>query len=296
MRLCGTTSVKVACACGPRDVTVGCGQHFVCAACRWKRFKRQRARIMRAMDRVVLGDGREMGPRELVVLATCTVRHSGDVDEDWKALMSGWRRFYRAIHKRGWAPRAYVGVIEVTPGRDGLGHVHLHVALVWPRIPWSEIHIMWRRACPQSTHIHLKAAKSGAHGAGKYVAKYVTKGCDGAGFSPLLRARVLAASYGRRQLVSSVGFFVESAAKCCRFCKSTIVNVKSFADFLGCTENQAIRFLQGDTSGGTLDDGEYVITLEVTGGARHGPRPQSQGTIHEAQQAPQAPQARKDAP
>jgi hypothetical protein len=284
VRLCEQAPVTVVCQCGTVDVPVGCGQHFVCRQCRRKRWIRERGRIMRGFERVELADD------ELVVLGTFTQRHSGDVNADWDALAAGWRAWYKALHRRGWAPRVYVGAWEVTPGWDDQGHVHLHVAMVMRYLPWgpstrrpgetTDLRTLWIAACPTSSHINLRAATAGKFGAGKYLAKYMTKGVDTRGFSPLLRARVLAASYQRRQIVSSVGFFAEKEPWCCRTCKAQFANLNVLADCLGIPRSWVPAFLRGDVSAGVIDDEPYVWNIDLRGG-RHGPRAQEKWSIQE---------------
>jgi hypothetical protein len=206
---CGRKAVVTACGCGQGSVSIGCGQHLVCAACRAKRWRRYGRRIRGGLEAVPLARG------ERFVLATLTVRHSGDLEADWSHVMDGWRRFYLRLTRRGIAPRRYVGVVEVTPGRDGLGHVHLHVVLVWPWVDWSMASRLWRDACPQSTRVSF-VASANARRAAKYVAKYVSKGVDMSDWTPNQRARVLAASYGRRWLFSSRRFWVREECGCKR--------------------------------------------------------------------------------
>jgi hypothetical protein len=293
--LCETSSVDLVCQCGPRSVAVGCGQHYVCCRCRRKRWTKVSRRIRLGFERV------ELQPDELVVLSTHTLAHSGDVEADWTELMRGWRRYYKALKKRGWAPRVYVGVVEVTPGRDGLGHVHLHVAYVQTGfVAWgpskrfsgprerrgpmpTDLHTLWRQSCPTSSHLNLALAYGGKYGAGKYVAKYMSKGVDTRDFTPQLRAGVLAASYQRRQIVSSVGFFGEDPPCACPTCKAEFANLNHLAAALGILPRWVPGFLRGERTYGAIDEFDYVWKIDFTGGTRDGPPPKQERTVYQAQ-------------
>lgn len=169
---------------------------------------------------------RQRGRR--VVLLTLSVRHSGDIEADHGALKAGWRALYKAMHRRGWGRFPYVGVVEVTPGRDGRGHVHAHVVAIWPWRDWSVVAKLWRRACPESTRISLVAAKS-PRGACRYVSKYISKGMQGSEFTPELRARVVAGMYGARWVFTSWRFwqpFEPCCPTCCTRVQLVVVHVR----------------------------------------------------------------------
>ena len=139
------------------------------------------------------------------------------------------------------------------------GHLHLHVATVWWFRDWNRVHELWTRACPSSRGIDIRdhkkwysaAGKSGvevhagddgkrtasslragalpapktqARFAARYVAKYITKGADGAGYTPVLRADVCAAFYNRHSFHASTGFWPEPN-RCCRKCHVRIRRV-----------------------------------------------------------------------
>jgi hypothetical protein len=145
------------------------------------------------------------------------------------------------------------------------GHLHLHVAVVWWRREWDRVSELWRAACPSSRGIDIRelesskasyqpasdlqvapyvakyepgqasavrpvrrstlnAAKSAAH----YIAKYITKGADGRGYTPMLRADVCAAFYNRHSFVTSSEFWMPEN-KCCRKCEARIRRVQTIA-------------------------------------------------------------------
>jgi hypothetical protein len=150
------------------------------------------------------------------VLVTLTVRHSGDIAADRKALADGWRRFYKAYNRR-FGAFPYVGTYELTAGTDGLGHIHIHIVALWPYRDWSLLSSLWRAGCPESSHINFKAGENLTRAA-HYLSKYISKGVQTDDFSPELRARVLAGTYGTRWLMTSVRFWVpfEPVCPCCK--------------------------------------------------------------------------------
>lgn len=209
---CSRAGVVVKCGCpGRRAVRYyTCRQHLLCSACRKSRSRRMRARIWAGLDAAF-----QRERRLKVVLVTITVRHSGCVETDRKNLAAGWRRFYKAYWRR-FRGFAYVGTHEVTAGWDGFGHPHAHIVALWPWRDWGELRQMWLRACPQSEQIHFRASRTVKHAA-RYVSKYVSKGVQTDDFSPELRARVLAGTYGTRWVFSSVRFWApfEPLCPCC---------------------------------------------------------------------------------
>ena len=154
MARCSTAGVLVACACpGQRPVWYGCRQHWTCAVCRRQRTRRLRARLRKGIE----ARWSEARASELpgwrtqhrLVLMTISARHTGDLDADRRTISDGWRRFYKSMHEK-YGRHHYSWVWEVTPGEDGLGHVHAHVAVIWPFIDWSDVRARWDVACPES--------------------------------------------------------------------------------------------------------------------------------------------------
>src|SRR5436853_3666235 len=89
-----------------------------------------------------------------IVLLMLSQEHSGDLAKDQQALAEGWRKLYKRMNEDdGWFP--YVGVWEVTSGRDGLGHVHMHIACVWRYRDWKRVRAQWERACPSSQYLDI---------------------------------------------------------------------------------------------------------------------------------------------
>lgn len=218
---CGSVSVPARCLCpGTRWLPRTCRQHVLCEVCCQRRARRYGRRIREGLESAIRERCQRLGAhgaaRWRTVLLTLSVRHTGDIEADHRALMDGWRGLYKAMHRRGWGKFPYVGTIEVTPGRDGLGHVHAHIVAVWPWRDWSAVARMWRAACPQSTRINIRQAYN-TRGAAKYVSKYVSKGVYVDEFTPYLRANVAAGMYQARWVFSSVRFWVPFVP-CCQAC------------------------------------------------------------------------------
>jgi len=208
---CSTSGTRVKCGCkGWRGVHPRtCRQHLMCAACARARSRRLGMRVRAGLESAMAG----RSDADRLVLLTLTVRHSGDLARDREALAGGWRRFYQRLHRRGWGKFPYVGVWEVTTGADGLGHLHMHVAVVWPWRDWSVCRRLWLDSCPESERITFVAGRrdgqrSTAKSVAKYLGKYITKGVNTVDFSPELRSRVIAASYNVRWIFTSRRFWI----------------------------------------------------------------------------------------
>lgn len=224
---CSVRGCRTKCGCkGWRGIQLyTCRQHLLCAACRASRARRVGARIRSALDAVIAR--RRRGER--IVLLTLTLRHTGDLKADRAALADGWRRFYKALHRR-WGRFPYVGVWEVTPGEDGLGHIHAHVAALWPWRDWGLCRELWTAACPSSTRITFVARRrdgreSDPKSVSKYLGKYLSKGLQADGFTPQLNARVVAGTYNTRWLFASRGLW-QPFQPCCRACGEPIVQAQ----------------------------------------------------------------------
>jgi len=222
---CSTRGTRVKCGCkGWRGVRAHtCRQHLMCAVCMQTRARRLGMRIRAGLEAAMAG----RPDTDRLVLMTLTLRHSGDVAADREHLAAGWRRFYKALHRRGWGRFAYVGVWEVTPGADGLGHVHMHVAAVWPWRDWSVCRQLWLDACPESERISFVAARrdgkrSDPKSVSRYLGKYLSKGMQTGDFTPALRAGMLAASYNTRWVFTSRRFWL-TFTPCCQRCGERVI-------------------------------------------------------------------------
>ncbi len=238
---CARAGVEVKCGCpGKRDVRwYTCRQHLMCERCQRARSKRMGARIRAGLEQAWEGAPRN----SMVVLVTLTLAHSGDVAADRAALALGWRRFYKRMFRFGYEKFPYVGVWECTPGLDGKGHVHMHIAAVWQYRDWGLLSDLWRDSCPTSTRINFIASHT-VRSAAKYVSKYMSKGVQTSEFTPALRARVLHASYNTRQVFSSVRFW-KFFEPCCQACNSKVVR----ATFRWITRGAPPAFIVADWTG-----------------------------------------------
>jgi hypothetical protein len=208
---CGVRGAPTHCGCRGRKVAwFTCRAHLLCRDCRKSRARQLRPRVWAALDRM-----HAAAPREMLVMMTITLRHSGDVGADRRELMLAWKRFRKAYGKR-WGAFPFVGTHEITPGTDGAGHPHAHVVCRWPWRDWSEVREMWLRASPQSERVDFKASKNPKNAA-RYVSKYATKGVQTDDFTPELRAFVIAGTYNTRWLFSSRNAWVPFVP-CCKAC------------------------------------------------------------------------------
>lgn len=238
---CGKRTRTIACGCGPREVKVGCDQVQLCPTCRKKHWRRWRRKITRCMDaHVRAARGRwhseqrgrvarhgSMMPG--VYLITFTVPHSGSIAEDREALAKGWRRLSKVATAQGWWG-AYALAYEVTPGKDGKGHVHIHLAAISSWIPYEELHVAWRAACPGSEILDVSAPRSTRRAnAADYLAKYVTKGVEPTVFTGQKAGELLCAFRGKRKVTASRGFWTPERERE-RRCKACGCEHRSLGD------------------------------------------------------------------
>lgn len=229
---CATEGLPIACKCGPVGAKKTCRQWWLCRDCRAKRSPSLCADIRRGLDaaleREVTAWGRRggVGTKPQIVLLTLTQKHSGNLSADQSALALGWRKLYKRMNE-DYAKFPYVAVWEVTRGRDGLGHVHMHIAVVWAYRKWSRVRKQWERACPSSQYITFvkkrrdketgREKASSPASVANYLGKYLSKGVDVNAFDGTLRAETSAAFYNQRSVFTSLHFW-QSRVKCCRKC------------------------------------------------------------------------------
>jgi len=153
-------------------------------------------------------------------LLTISLRTTGDPVRDRRELGASWRRFYQAMH-RWLGAHAYAGVYEVTPGSQGLGHVHMHVAVVWPRfVAYGRVRKLWLAAARgDSSRIDISTRGGDAERAAGYLAKYLSKGSEA--LTDELAGRVVAAFYGVRAVTASRRFWVPRCG--CARCGQPVV-------------------------------------------------------------------------
>jgi len=221
---CGKRGRSVRCGCGTREVPVGCDQVQLCIRCSKVHWRRWRRRIAHAMDghlRAARGEWSKHRRGKLpgIYLITLTIPHSGSIITDREALGAAWRHLTKIATARQWWG-AYALTYEVTPGTDGRGHVHAHVAAVSSWIPYEELHVEWRRVSGAMI-LDVSAPRSTRHGcAADYLAKYVTKGVDPTVFTGGKAGEILVAMRGKRKVTTSRYFWrpVRDRERVCRVC------------------------------------------------------------------------------
>lgn len=231
LRQCGTVIMEVRCD-GGRVATVPrpCRQWWVCPTCRGRRANGMRRRIVDGLALAWYRATRGNDARDFRIrLTTLTVRHTGDFAADRRRLADAWRGFYKRVtqakdsHGRPWLGRfPYVAVWEVTPGRDGLGHPHIHVAWVGPRfVDYGVLARMWRaaigdrKARPPNHQTRVGGGEKSVIGCANYLGKYMSKGVELGGFNDELRAQVLASFYNAHLVLTSHRFWGPKECGCC---------------------------------------------------------------------------------
>jgi len=238
---CGVEKIPIACRCRRDFALVRCRQWWLCASCQVARAAERQPRIreglLAAHASAVHAWGRDgaRGMRPAMVLVTITARHSGDLATDRKHLTEGWRAFYKSMHAE-WGKFPYVGFWEITAGRckscSGYterkanskrkicqcadpkpeGHLHCHIVAVWQFRDYERVKSMWRAATKDASYINIAGKRrdgkpTSASSAARYLSKYVSKGVQGEGFTPDLRANVSAAMYNAHGFMTSRGFW-----------------------------------------------------------------------------------------
>lgn len=251
---CGNSAMTVSCKCGPRRVVVGCGQRWLCDACRSRYYQTIRRVSLRSwrtrwQERhdQWRAAGRRAGSAWRYYFIRLSVAHSGDVGADRERILRGWTEarewIWRAIgrehpyyldvnattgrRKQG-ASFPFQLTWEATAGTDGLGHVHAHVVVLWPWFDWQGLHRVWVQATEdQSNHVRIEAVRAGSgaqteHARARdavvavadYVAKYASKGVTLETFDGALAGRTLAAFYCKRVVSASRGFLFYEPCRC----------------------------------------------------------------------------------
>jgi hypothetical protein len=249
---CSRTIFPVACGC-PSSRTWGaitCRQSWLCETCRKARARKIAGKVEAALDARVASeqaraDAGAFGfggwrSKIRIVLVTLTVVHSGDVRADRDRILRGWQNVRKRYHEE-WGRFPSVLVWEVTPGTDGKGHVHAHVACVWPHRDWKKIRRWWisgthdgrseyqlkQRGIEPTSRINLSCGfrfknqprntpkqEATPRSMARYLAKYISKGADSSDFSEQLTARVSACFYNQRSIVTSHRFWLPREVKC----------------------------------------------------------------------------------
>jgi len=230
----GRTVAERIADCGRRKITmqndmtgevierpIWCRQR-ACPECAQRAAKRLRWRCKRIIGATTTEERQQ---KRTPVMLTFTVRHSGDLQADVRALASAWARWRASwaayAAGRGWTRKsfAYLRTLEVTAGKRKDGHAHWHVLAWLPEwIPYKAIQRWWRKALRLESgrendespgNLRVDRVKNAGR-AMSYVSKvagYVAKGLTGLESFPISTgAAVLDALYCRRWYATSMGF------------------------------------------------------------------------------------------
>ena len=150
----------------------------------------------------------------MVRMVTLTARHSGDPVRDRETITKAWRRWHRWLQRElGYAP-AYAGSWELTPGKDGLGHAHVHLCFVTHNFDYGRARQAWQSAIedPEATW-DVTSSKNASKACG-YVAKYICKVQHG--IPDEMHAAWLGGTYAKRVVTASRGMLAKIPCPCCR--------------------------------------------------------------------------------
>jgi len=225
---CGRRFAVIRCGCRHVRVPIGCGLRGYCPRCARTVAKARKKRLVKAMvahqtgaTRAWEAAGKRPGGHPRWGLLTLTVRHSGDPATDRRRILAGFTSLRKWLHRHFHRAPPYALLWEITPGEDGRGHVHAHVALQIPALSkpkFSEFRNVWLSAVPESRQFNYQLAKKGPVGAARYLAKYLSKTVSVAEFGPELAALAVASQYGQRVVSASQRFWIASTAPKCRTC------------------------------------------------------------------------------
>jgi hypothetical protein len=242
VRGCGQRWREVRCGCSTIQTRVGCDQPQLCMRCRVKHSRKWRGRIVEGIEHGLkrerarwYGTSRERrrGMRPGVYLITLTAPHSGDLERDRKSMGRAVRKMLKHATAAKWW-RVYALTWEATKGTVGDGHLHCHMAVISSWVPYTSEQVkgeraevrdrrgrptkrgrmglreLWADVCPGALVVDVKApgqASNAAYSAGRYLAKYVTKGVDPVEFTGRKAGELLVAFRGRRKVTTSAGFW-----------------------------------------------------------------------------------------
>lgn len=166
----------------------------LCSICQWRRGLALKRRLKK-----ILSDKENNVSLPRYVFMTLTARNCEweKLGEDIKNIMGAWGRLSRRKKFR----EAFTGwcrVMEVTLGKDGKAHTHLHILIQTKAgenyfsadnpsyISQAELAELWRKALKADylPVVDVRAVRSGGCGrAAGYITKYITKSADISGLS-----------------------------------------------------------------------------------------------------------------
>lgn len=224
-----TGAVDLGCgACGEvYAIPVGCGLRSWCVTCSRKYRSSTRKRLARGLgsaQRSALARwnaaGKRRGERPALTLVTFTVRHSGDLAHDRATIYAGIRGLGKRLWHLDGGAAPYVCAWELTPGNDQLGHVHAHVACVWPRRDFKALDAAWAELthgagtcvdvvgpgkAARAARARGETRSASAGHAASYLAAYVDAGGMSSTVPAELGARWLGVMRGKRTWHASRG-------------------------------------------------------------------------------------------
>lgn len=208
---------------------VRCGLRAWCGTCASVYRMRARDRMQRGLQTALDAEmtrwrreGARAGCRPVITLVTLTVKHSGSLAADRHTITRGWQRLRAWLwHLDEGRALPFVLAWELTPGRDGLGHVHAHVAAIWPWRDLRAIDAEWQRVTHGAgvtvdvTQGRKGTRRAGPVAAARYVSTYVEAGGASADVPLPMRAEWLRIARTHRSYTASRGLLPEALPAPC---------------------------------------------------------------------------------
>lgn len=239
---CGTKYLVTSCNCEAKARAASCGRYKYCDSCLTARRRQTHARMTKGLAGALASY-----PGAEVYMCTVTTWHSGDITADLKFLKRAVPEFLERSRNFG-ALGPYVYVYELTNGDDGLGHVHAHIALL---ARWMDYHgsaDQWRavsarhgRPGTDERKLQVPNYQRGRDGdprrtqgeVASYLAShslpsYLCKAEESDGLTDDKLGDWIGATYGKRTVITSKGFWTDKTASVCKCCGYSRVFV-SFA-------------------------------------------------------------------
>lgn len=229
---CGTKYLVTACNCEAKARAASCGRYKYCDACLTARRRQTFSRMTKGLNRALA-----TFPGAEVYLCTVTTFHSGSIAADLHFLKKAVPEFLERARNFG-ALGPYVYVYELTNGEDGLGHVHAHIALL---ARWMDYHgsaDQWRavsarhgRPGTEERKLQVPNYQRGKNGdprrseaeVASYLAShslpsYLCKAEESDGLTDDKLGDWIGATYGKRTVITSKGFWTDKSASVCKCC------------------------------------------------------------------------------
>lgn len=226
---CGRRVIEV--AGGPQGrCSIGQPCRFrACATCAAAQVRRRATRLRAAID---AKDPAERKRGRRLRWVTLTMRHDGteDLKAELERLQGAWHRWLSTLgSKRQFRRLTWAMVVELEHGDHGW-HVHAH-ALMW--LPhwtsYGSLHVWWQKAlgargdvvgADAVGNVDVREVWGNRASLPEYASKssgwlnrYASKGATLAFLPPHLRSQALDATWGRRLVRASQGFWVRRRAR-----------------------------------------------------------------------------------